>query len=390
MRKFILTIFLLFSSFSLSFAEEASHLRLSLLTCSPGNSVASAFGHSALRVCDSLRNVDLIFNYGTYSFDEPNFLLKFLMGDMHYCLSVSEYNSFKNYYSRQGRSIVEQVFNLTEKQKSEVYAFLMNNYRKENRYYYYEFFLNNCATKIRDIFEGEGYASYDEKTETTYRNEVKRTLGGNRRWMMFGINLLLGDLTDKEISTRGKMFLPDMLSCYLEQYSNTELNDESLLLPASSVYDAPKANKPVKTFFAKITSPEIIFILLFLAFLILYLKLNRRNDFVRIFRLVFYIILSVGGTILAFMWFGTHHIWTKMNWNLLWMSPLYLLPLFFRPGKVSAVIGDILAALSALTLIFSWLIPQSFDMAVYFIILLEIAVALSYHQIILHQNQKKD
>ena len=388
MRKFFLTIVLLFSSLSLSFAENPSHLRVSLLTCSPGTSVASAFGHSALRVCDSINNLDLIFNYGTYSFSEPNFLLKFLMGEMHYCLSVSDYKSFIRYYSEEGRSIEEQVFNLTEEQKTETYAFLLNNYKKENRYYYYEFFLDNCATRIRDIFEGEDYSIYEEKREYTYRDEVRRSLNENRRWMLFGVNLLLGGLTDKEISTRQMMFLPDRLSCFMEQYGNLELDEESLLLPATPVYDAPDRDKPFKEFLAKITSPEILFILLFLAFLILYLKLGCKEKFVKIFRLVFYIILTVGGTILTFMWFGTHHIWTKANWNLLWMSPLYLVPLFFRHGKVSAIIGDVLAAVSALTLIFSWLIPQSFDIAVYFIILLEIAVALSYHQVIL--QQKKD
>ena len=93
-------------------AQAGDSLSVSLLTCSPGNDPASAFGHSGIRVTDHATGRDLVFNYGTYSFQEPHFLLKFLRGDLDYCLSINYFKNFKQSYERAGRGIVEQPMNL--------------------------------------------------------------------------------------------------------------------------------------------------------------------------------------------------------------------------------------------------------------------------------------
>ena len=114
--------------------------------------------------------------------------------------------------------------------------------------------------------------------------------------------------------------------------------------------------------------------------MLLYLKLPQKERFVRIFRLVLYIVLTVGGVFLMFMWFGTNHVWTKANWNLVWMSPLFVLPLLFPSRKLSAIVGDIVTVPAALMLLLGWFLPQTFDITVYIIILLEIGVTLAFHQ----------
>ena len=141
--KRILIIFL-FASLYLG-ARAQDSLSISLLTCSQGGDISSAFGHSAIRVKDIQHGRDLVFNYGTFSFNEPHFMLNFLRGDLNYFLSVSSFNQFKESYERAGRGITEQQFNLTPAQTARMYEFLLENYRPSNRYYLYDFLQDNCA-----------------------------------------------------------------------------------------------------------------------------------------------------------------------------------------------------------------------------------------------------
>ena len=168
-------------------AWSQDSLSISLLTCSQGRDVSSAFGHSALRVKDYAHGRDLVFNYGTFSFNEPNFFLKFLKGDLNYFLSVNSFDAFKRSYDAVGRGIIEQPLSLTPAQAAGIYAFLIDNYKPANRYYLYDFLQDNCATRIRDVFDRDGFSITDTLTGYTYRDELTR-LVGDRRWMMFGID----------------------------------------------------------------------------------------------------------------------------------------------------------------------------------------------------------
>ena len=100
----------------------------------------------------------------------------------------------------------------------------MDNAREENRYYRYDFLQDNCATRIRDIFEKGEFSFRDTLTGETYRDELTRMVG-DKRWMMFGIDLLLGARVDREITAREAEFLPDRLSENLALYANKSLED---------------------------------------------------------------------------------------------------------------------------------------------------------------------
>ena len=215
-------------------AWSQDSLSISLLTCSQGRDVSSAFGHSALRVKDYAHGRDLVFNYGTFSFNEPNFFLKFLKGDLNYFLSVNSFDAFKRSYDAVGRGIIEQPLSLTPAQAAGIYAFLIDNYKPANRYYLYDFLQDNCATRIRDVFDRDGFSITDTLTGYTYRDELTR-LVGDRRWMMFGIDLILGAGTDREITVRESAFLPDRLSEVLMSYSNTELEGTPLASAGSTL-----------------------------------------------------------------------------------------------------------------------------------------------------------
>ena len=371
----------IFTALLLSFGLHAQDsLSISLLTCSPGRDAASAFGHSAVRLTNHRSGQDQVFNYGTYSFQEPNFLLKFLRGDLDYCLSVDNFPSFKQTYKREGRGIVEQPLNLTQEQKEQICLFLHDNAREENRYYRYDFLQDNCATRIRDIFDTTGFHVTDTLTGVTYRDELTR-LVGEKRWMMFGIDLLLGARTDKEITVKEMAFLPDRLSAILPEYSNDSLAHAPLAGEAVTILEPGQSPGKFHDIISRVTSPFTVFCLLFLFYLLFFMKTGHKWKFVNIFSTILYLILGIGGILLTLMWFATNHVWTENNWNLLWMNPLFLIPAFLPDGVAKNLSVDLLSGIAVLGLIFSWLIPQTFHPAVTVIILLLLLIALSRRSI---------
>ena len=357
-------------------ARSQDSLSISLLTCSQGRDVSSAFGHSALRVKDYNNGRDFVFNYGTFSFEEPHFFLRFLKGDLNYFLSVNSFNAFKRSYDAVGRGIVEQPLNLTKAQAAEIYAFLLDNYKPSNRYYLYDFLQDNCATRIRDIFDRNGFSVSDTLTGYTYRDELQR-LVGDRRWMMFGIDLILGAKTDRKITVRESTFLPDRLSEVLTAYSNTEIDGEPLASSPSRISMPAHGPGKLKEVLSKATSPFTVFTLLFILYLVIYLRSSNKWKFMNICSTVTYIILGTGGVIICLMWFATNHVWTENNWNLIWMNPLFLIPVFMPDCWAKNLVIDLLAAVAAIGLIASWLLPQAFHPAVAVIILSVVMLAIS-------------
>ena len=357
-------------------ARSQDSLSISLLTCSQGRDVSSAFGHSALRVKDYNNGRDFVFNYGTFSFEEPHFFLRFLKGDLNYFLSVNSFNAFKRSYDAVGRGIVEQPLNLTKAQAAEIYAFLLDNYKPSNRYYLYDFLQDNCATRIRDIFDRNGFSVSDTLTGYTYRDELQR-LVGDRRWMMFGIDLILGAKTDRKITVRESTFLPDRLSEVLTAYSNTEIDGEPLASSPSRISMPARGPGKLKEVLSKATSPFTVFTLLFILYLVIYLRSSNKWKFMNICSTVTYIILGTGGVIICLMWFATNHVWTENNWNLIWMNPLFLIPVCMPDCWAKNLVIDLLAAVAAIGLITSWLLPQAFHPAVAVIILSVVMLAIS-------------
>lgn len=357
-------------------ARSQDSLSISLLTCSQGRDVSSAFGHSALRVKDYNNGRDFVFNYGTFSFEEPHFFLRFLKGDLNYFLSVNSFNAFKRSYDAVGRGIVEQPLNLTKAQAAEIYAFLLDNYKPSNRYYLYDFLQDNCATRIRDIFDRNGFSVRDTLTGYTYRDELQR-LVGDRRWMMFGIDLILGAKTDRKITVRESTFLPDRLSEVLTAYSNTEIDGEPLASSPSRISMPARGPGKLKEVLSKATSPFTVFTLLFILYLVIYMRSSNKWKFMNICSTVTYIILGTGGVIICLMWFATNHVWTENNWNLIWMNPLFLIPVFMPDCWAKNLVIDLLAAVAAIGLIASWLLPQAFHPAVAVIILSVVMLAIS-------------
>ena len=216
---FILFLFPLFINGNTDSLTE--NARISLLTCGPGTEIYSYFGHSAIWIVDDSSGIDKVYNYGMFDFDDPNFALKFARGKLLYKLAVTDINRFMAEYVHTNRTVREQLLNLDYQQKQRVYEFLETNYLPENRYYLYDFYFDNCATRIRDVFENIlkdklhlNYKSYLQG-DKTYRQLIKPDLE-TELWLTLGIDIIMGMPTDRISASKDYTFLPDYMEIAFE------------------------------------------------------------------------------------------------------------------------------------------------------------------------------
>lgn len=327
-------IFLLFLFSAICFFSKAQndscHLRISLLTCSPGNELYSTFGHSALRVIDSANHSDIIFNYGTFDFNDPDFYWKFTKGKLLYFVSIDNFSDFLNEYQYEGRGITEQTLDLSCPQKQELVAALFENAKEENKYYKYDFTYDNCTTRLRDMVMKYCNDSLMAKNirpynGATFRNLIHEYLdNGGHYWSKLGIDILLGMPLDKKISNNEAMFLPDYL---MKGFDSTSLNEKSLVKEKNNILRSTlQFSKNI------LFSPIIIFSLLFFVGLILTLFRTRRK-YLFYFDFFLYFLSGVLGIVLLFMWLGTDHQACRYNLNLIWALPTNFIIAFFINKK---------------------------------------------------------
>ena len=321
--KRLLFSFLLFTIHFSSLAHDSCGLRISLLTCTPGTELYSTFGHSALRVVDSTRNTDLVFNYGTFDFYDPEFYNKFVKGKLLYFVSVDSLPSFLNEYDYYKRGITEQAVNLSCAEKQKLVAALFENAKEENKYYRYDFNYDNCTSRLRDMIERAAGDSLDSKNilpkpNTTFRNLIHIYLDrGGQQWSKFGIDILLGNPMDKKVTNREAMFLPDYLLMALD---SSTLNGQPVVYEKKILLDHFESYKTKSGI-----TPFVVFGILFIVIATLsFYTRHTWSLFFRIFDFFFFVSVGLIGVLILFMWFGTEHAMCKNNFNLLWALPTYL------------------------------------------------------------------
>ncbi|SFD02992.1 DUF4105 domain-containing protein [Algibacter pectinivorans] len=330
MKLFIPKIILLiciFLSVKVAFSQQnvlSNQAEISVLTVGPGNSLNDAFGHSGFRIKDLNNRLDVVYGYGEYDFDAPNFYLKFAQGQLNYLISKTDFTRFYKIYSYHNRSIKEQVLNLTQTEKQKLYDYLINNYKIENRRYLYEFFYDNCATKIKDV---TNIATNNRITfnppndfeDATFRTLIYSHVNKNS-WGSFGIDLALGSVIDRKARTEDHMFLPKNIYKFFE--NATVGSEKKPLVKLSTVLYVAKENIQPSTFF---TSP--LFILGLVVMFILYItykdvKNKKRSVWLDV---SLFTLTGLIGILILLLWFATAHTGTHQNYNLLWAFVLNIL-----------------------------------------------------------------
>lgn len=327
-----LLVFILFFPLTIFAQNDSCRIRVSLLTCSPGEELYSTFGHSALRVTDSVTHRDIIYNYGTFNFDEPGFYMKFIRGKLLYYLSTDTYESFIYEYQQENRGITEQVLNLTCSEKYNIIMLLQANEMATNRFYKYDFLFDNCTTRLRDLIEKAADKSVHFgnvlPSKKTFRDLIYEYLDKNdKQWDKLGIDILLGSPTDAVMTTRQAMFLPDYL---MKTFDSTTIDSRKLVEKKNIILNQNISEAG----YSFITNPIFIFTSFFVLIALLSFSKNTliKRFFISLDGFLFFM-TGVLGFLLLFMWFGTDHLMCKSNYNLLWAWPTNAIAAFYIHSK---------------------------------------------------------
>jgi hypothetical protein len=338
----------------------SSSAMITLITCNPGDQLYSTFGHSAIGVIDPEQGINWVFNYGTFNFNVPHFYTKFVSGKLLYQLSYGSKERFLYEYKKAQRKVYEDVLNLTGYQKQELFDYLKNNYLPENREYQYDFFFDNCATRIVDIIynalgDSLVYHADSSREAVTYRNLIDIYLPKSH-WSDFGIDLALGSVIDKSATPRQQAFLPDYLRDYL---SCCTINGLPFFTHSQELV-SESAPLPETLFWVR---PAFLFWLVFLVILVLTF-IWQKKSWIIADRLLF-ATWGIVGVVILLLWVATDHDATAGNWNLLWANPLYLMYVFLIASKKSvwyAWSSGIVLVLNVLVLLGWFFIPQQYNL----------------------------
>jgi len=319
MKTFIIAIAAALTLNAYAF-HVTEHTQISLFTASPGPELYTIFGHNALRIQDTSQHVDVFFNYGTFDFNTPDFYMKFTRGHLKYMLSAEDYNSFMYVYVINGQWLKEQVLNFSPEQKQKVLDFIENNYLPENRFYRYDFYYDNCATRLRDII----YMACNN--QLTYPDSIKNKTFKSIRcqidpylsvfpWTHMGIDIVMGLPADRICDISQEMFMPGLM---MQNLAAASYNNAPLV--SSTIEVLPEKREKNSVFF--MLQPAFIFWLIFALSLAVFFRFPKALP---AFQKTWFTLWGLLGILIAFMWFFTDHQATKSNLNLFWALPTHLL-----------------------------------------------------------------
>ena len=320
--SFFVFLFTIVSAFAQQF-KLSNNAQISVLTVGPGNSLNDAFGHNGFRIKDNTLGIDIVYGYGEYDFDAPNFYLKFAQGKLNYLISKNNFSDFYNYYVRYNRTVDQQVLNITPTEKQKLFNYLENNYKPENRRYLYDFFYDNCATRIRDVTISSINREIDFKLPENFQPKTFRSLihdhVGFNTWGSFGIDIALGSVIDRKATASEHMFLPHYINSFFE---DATLNGtERLVKKSTTLYQKKETNSASNFIF----SPLAIMSLLGIIILFITYKDYKNHTRTQWLDVTLFGITGLIGLLVLFLWFATDHSTTAQNYNLLWAFPLNIL-----------------------------------------------------------------
>lgn len=369
MKRLLVLVCLLFVGFA-SAAQApllSSEARISILTFGPyQGELYSAFGHSAIRVYDQELGLDDAFNYGIFDFDQPNFYLNFARGNSFYKLGVYPYPLFRDHYVSYNRFIHEQILNLTPTQKQKIFEFLVWNARPENASYLYDYFYDNCATRVRDVFPKilPGEVKFDTtfiQTDYSIRDLTDLYLS-QQPWGDLGIDICLGLPMDKKASPYEYMFLPDYIEYSFDhatvKYDSawTPLVKEKLI-----VYKSVPEARSFHWY-----HPWIVFGLLLAGVGFLSYRDWKRKKISKWFDITLFGTCGLIGVVLFLLWTATSHKAAATNFNLLWALPTHLVGAILlmrkQSGQWAQKYFTFVEIVTGILLAFWWIMPQQLNL----------------------------
>ncbi len=326
--------------------EPGASLRISVLTFGQGPAVFERFGHNALRVQDTATGLDLAYNWGMFSFEQPNFLGRFLSGDTQYWVEAFPTLFLLQVYREQDRHSVEQVLALTPAQRLEIANFVANNAREANKYYRYDYFRDNCSTRLRDALDRVLGGSLQRRFEPivtpwTYRSESVR-LTHEDGLAQAGIDVALGPRADVPLTAWQSMFIPMRLRDYLRDVTVPAAEGPAIKLVAEEIvlYEAKRTPElPERRGLSIGAWGPVLGAWMFLLAPVGMVARRRTRIPAAIMAVLFYLLTGLVGLLLVGMWVGSAHVFWYNNFNLLLFSPFALLAAI--PAARAILVGEL-------------------------------------------------
>jgi hypothetical protein len=366
---FILVLAFQLSKSTITQAQDSTQdakLRFSLITCDAGEDIYTIWGHTAIRVIDSVNHTDIVYNYGSFDFNTPNFIAKFIKGNLKYFISADTYQNFLYEYQYFERDVHEQVLNISTSEKIKWYQGLQTNMVGDNRFYLYNFITDNCTTRIKDgIFK---HATINDSLidVPNFREQiVSSAYKAGQAWIGFGIDLLLGAVSDRKPNAFEQAFLPTLLF-------NRVANNPELVAQTNHIkYQIKPAEKA--------SSPIYILI----AILIIYIvaaNWNARPAVIlsKAIDIILLITFGIGGLLVLYMSQFSMHTACHENYNILWLHPIYLIALvtYFVSRKITGYLGWIFFSIIIAFMLGNYFIPQQFSIEVILVICIALILSI--------------
>lgn len=339
MRQKLLLPFFIVVSF-IGYSQNiilSEQTEVSILTCGTGNESYSLYGHTGIRIKDNLNNLDIVYNYGTFDFETPNFILKFVKGDLQYFMSVSNYPHFEYGYQYENRSIYQQTLSLSQEKKQQLFDSLNKDLNSDKRFYTYKFIDRNCTNMVVDKINtilGDTIIKTKKPVEITYR-EILFPYSKQHFFEQLGINIIFGTKVDEKAE---RLFLPLEL---LDVLKMAKVDEKPLVTETKTLFEA----RPT-TYTSNVWNSAYVII----AFLTLIVLVNKKA--INIF---YFSIMGLVGLFLCLVGFYSFHDEVMWNYNALAFNPLFLIFIvyyFKNDTKKVVLFGKIILALLFLYLVF--------------------------------------
>lgn len=370
MKKYLLLLFLFLllvpAKAQIKLSDEA---QISILTAAPSDeAVFTLYGHTAVRVKDSLHKIDLVFNYGIFDFSKPNFIYRFTKGETDYKLAAYNFQHYIIEYQMRGSEVTEQVLNFTPNEINKIWNALYINVQPENCVYRYNFFFDNCATRPVAIVEEQvdGKIKYNDPPEPQTFRDLINYCTRNNSWLTFGCDLALGSPTDRVATPHEMMFLPVYLKEEFDKATIVNPDGTERKLVKSTTRLAEELtddDQGEKEWFTPMLCSMIISLLVSL---ITYMEWKKKTYF-RLVDCILFLLAGVAGTVLFFLCFISTHPCIWPNWSIVWLQPFDLVAVILfavkKYGKAAYYYHFINFAALTLLLAGWYFIPQHLNIA---------------------------
>lgn len=340
-----------------------SELAVTLITFGVGPEIWERFGHNALWIHDEKNGTDVAYNWGLFDFEQPDFMKRFLTGDTKYWMGSEDALTMVSNYHNIGRPVTLQRLNLTPAQALALRDFVEWNAREENKYYRYDYFRDNCSTRLRDALDralgGALRAATDgQATDLTYRGESLRLVDGDLP-VQVGMDIALGRRADEPLTAWQAFFIPMRLRDAVRRLAIPGpdgtpvklVTDEQVIAPAPGTQPITEATDPPDlTVRATIAG----LLLALVAFGLRVMMRTRRGAAwgLALLGAAWSLLCGALGVMLLIAWFATKHVFWAWNENLLLCSPLWIPLVILIPAALLASRGvgkaRVLTAINAL------------------------------------------